>query len=296
MTGTPRETATPPGTAASRGTAVPRTVLVHPDARMLAEATAARLLTRLVDTQSEASPVHVVLTGGTVGIATFAAVAHAPARDAVDWSGVHLWWGDERFLPDGHADRNETQARAALIGPLGNALPAANVHPMRPLDEAAGIATPEDSAAAYAAELAAFAPEGAEVPTFHVLMLGMGPDGHVASLFPGHEAVGTTGVPTVGVHGSPKPPPLRISLTFEAIHAAREVWVVAAGAEKAGAVASALSDASVDVTPAAGAHGTTATLWLVDAAAAAAVGAAATNVGAAAAGVGATAVTEVDAG
>lgn len=253
-------------------TAAARTVLVHPDATVLAEATAARLITRLVDVQSAAAPVHVVLTGGTVGIRTLAAVAASPARDAVDWSGVHLWWGDERFLADGDPDRNETQARDALISALGDALPRANVHAMRALDEAAGIVTPEDSAAAYAAELAAFAPEGSDVPAFDVLMLGMGPDGHVASLFPGHEAVGTTGVPTVGVHGSPKPPPLRVSLTFEAIHAAQEVWVVAAGAEKAGAVASALADAPVEQTPAAGSRGTRATLWLVDAAAVAQVG------------------------
>lgn len=255
------------------GAGAPRTVLVHPDATVLAEATAARLITRLVDLQSAAAPVHVVLTGGTVGIRTLAAVAASPARDAVDWSGVHLWWGDERFLPDGDADRNETQARDALLDALGDALPAANVHPVRPLDEAAGVATPEDAAAAYAAELAAFAPEGADVPAFDVLMLGMGPDGHVASLFPGHEALDVTGVPTVGVHGSPKPPPLRVSLTFEALRAAREVWVVAAGAEKAAAVASALSDAPVERTPAAGARGTDRTLWLVDAAAVSEVGA-----------------------
>lgn len=260
-------------TDATGPVSAPRTVLVHPDATTLASATAARLITRLVDLQSAAAPVHVVLTGGTVGIQTLAAVAASPARGAVDWTGVHLWWGDERFLPDGDGDRNETQAREALIGPLGDALPASNVHPMRPLDAAAGIATPEDAAAAYAAELAAFAPEGTDAPTFDVLMLGMGPDGHVASLFPGHEAVGVTGVPTVGVHGSPKPPPERVSLTFETIRAAREVWVVAAGAEKADAVASALSGAPVDVTPAAGALGTEATLWLVDAAAVAQVGA-----------------------
>lgn len=246
----------------------PRRVVVHPDADVLAQATAARLLTRLVDLQSADAPVHVVLTGGTVGIRTLAAVAQSPARAAVDWSGVHLWWGDERFLADGDPERNETQAREALIGPLGDALPAANVHAVRPLDEAAGTVTPEDAAAAYAAELAAFAPDGADLPTFHVLMLGMGPDGHVASLFPGHPGVTAAGVPTVGVHDSPKPPPLRVSLTFEAIRSAREVWIVAAGEEKADAVASALSDAPVDRTPAAGALGVDATLWLVDAAAA----------------------------
>ncbi|HEY0186125.1 MAG TPA: 6-phosphogluconolactonase [Cellulomonas sp.] len=252
-----------------------RTVLVHPSAPVLAEATAARLLTRLVDLQSDRSPVHIVLTGGTVGIATLAAVASSPVREAVDWTGVHLWWGDERFLTDGDPDRNETQARDALISALGDALPAGNVHAVPALDPA-GVGTPEDAATAYAATLASYAPEGAEVPAFDVLMLGMGPDGHVASLFPGHAGLDVTGTATTGVHGSPKPPPLRVSLTFEAIRAAREVWVVAAGAEKAAAVASALSDAPVQVTPAAGALGTEATLWLVDAAAVAEVGAPAT--------------------
>ncbi|GAA3822456.1 6-phosphogluconolactonase [Cellulomonas soli] len=242
-----------------------REVVVHPDANVLAAATAARLLTHLVDTQSHRAPVHAVLTGGTVGIATLAAVAASPARDAVDWSQVHLWWGDERFLPDGDPDRNETQARGALLTALGEALPSANVHAVPALGP--DVPTPEVAAERYASELASFATDGAEVPTFDVLMLGMGPDGHVASLFPGHVALGASGVATVGVHGSPKPPPLRVSLTFEALRAARQVWVVAAGAEKADAVASALADAPVSLTPAAGAYGTERTLWLVDAAA-----------------------------
>ncbi|QTE31140.1 6-phosphogluconolactonase [Pengzhenrongella sicca] len=249
-----------------------RAVVVHPDAQVLAQAVAARLLTRLLDVQSVRRPAHVVLTGGTVGIALLAEAAASPLRDAVDWTGVHVWWGDERFLPAGDPDRNETQARAALLAALADVLPAANVHPM-PASDAPGIGSPEESAAAYAAELAAFAPAadgagGPRVPAFDVLLLGMGPDGHVASLFPGHEALVVTGVSTVGVHGSPKPPPLRVSLTFDAIHAARQVWVVAAGAEKAAAVAAALGGAGVDQTPAAAATGAT-TLWLVDAAASA---------------------------
>lgn len=243
-----------------------RLVVVHPDAAVLAEATAARLLTRILDVQSERSPVHVVLTGGTVGIATLAGVARNPVRAAVDWSQVHLWWGDERFLPDGDPDRNETQAREALIDSLGDALPAANVHPIPALD--AVTATPELSAAQYADELARWAAPGALAPAFDVLLLGMGPDGHVASLFPGHPALAAAGVAAVGVHGSPKPPPQRVSLTFDAIGAAREVWVVAAGPEKAPAVASALSGGPVEQTPAGGAHGQERTLWLLDAAAA----------------------------
>ncbi|AEI12158.1 6-phosphogluconolactonase [Cellulomonas gilvus] len=242
-----------------------RDVVVHPDATVLAEATAARLLTALLDAQSHRAPLHVVVTGGTVGIRTLEAVAASPVRDAVDWSQVHVWWGDERFLPTGDPDRNETQARTALLDALGGALTDAHVHPMpAPTDE---TPTPEAAAEAYAGELARWAAPGARTPAFDVLLLGMGPDGHVASLFPGHDAVHTTGRSTVGVHGSPKPPPLRVSLTFEAIRAAREVWVVAAGAEKAAAVASALSDAPVEQTPASGALGRRRTLWLVDVAA-----------------------------
>ncbi|WP_298459936.1 6-phosphogluconolactonase [uncultured Cellulomonas sp.] len=247
-----------------------RAVVVHPDADLLAEAVAARLLTRVLDLQSVRRPVHVVLTGGTVGIKTLAAVARNPVRDAVDWTGVHLWWGDERFVPDGDAERNETQARDALIDALGDALPSQNVHPIPASD--AGAATPEHAAEQYAAELARFASaEAADlaVPAFDVALFGMGPDGHVASLFPGHDALGVTGTAAVGVHGSPKPPPERVSLTFDAIRSAREVWVVAAGAEKADAVASALAGAAVDQTPAAGAVGHERTLWLLDAAAAA---------------------------
>ncbi|WP_425953788.1 6-phosphogluconolactonase [Xylanimonas sp. McL0601] len=242
-----------------------RLVVVHPDVDVLAEAAAARLLTRILDVQSVRRPVHVVLTGGTVGIRALAAAAASPLVAAVDWSGVHLWWGDERFLPTGDADRNETQARAAMIDALVTSagLPEANVHPVAGPDTAG---SPEESAAAYAAELAAQADDGAPVPAFDVLLLGMGPDGHVASLFPGHEALGATGA-TVGVHGSPKPPAERVSLTFDAINAAREVWVVAAGAEKAEQAAAALAGQPVAEVPASGVAGTDRTLWLLDTAA-----------------------------
>ncbi|MEU2200294.1 6-phosphogluconolactonase [Isoptericola sp. NPDC019482] len=254
-------------------------VVVHPDPTVLAEAAAARLLTRLLDAQSVRTPVHAVLTGGTVGIKTLAAVAASPLRAAVDWSGVHLWWGDERFLPDGDPDRNETQARAALVDALvaDSGLPAENVHAMPALGAVAGgatVETPEQSAAAYADELAAFAGAPAAgsqepaVPEFDVLLLGMGPDGHVASLFPGHDGLDARGA-TVGVHGSPKPPPERVSLTFDSLRRAREVWVVAAGAEKAAQAAAALAGGAVTDVPAAGARGTERTLWLLDAAAAA---------------------------
>ena len=258
-----------------------RTVVVHPDAETLARATAARLLLRLLDAQSTHRPVHVALTGGTVGIRTLAEVAASPLRDAVDWSGVHVWWGDERFLPDGDAERNETQARDALLGVLvaEAGLPEDNVHPMPAAD---AVATPEDAAEKYAATLASFAGAGAEpavadgasddagpaVPRFDVVVLGMGPDGHVASLFPGQGTIDVVDRTVVGVHDSPKPPPLRVSLTFPAIEAAEEVWLVVGGADKAPAVRRALGGDDVHATPAAGAVGRRRTLWLLDAAAA----------------------------
>ena len=248
----------------------PATVVVHADAALLAEAAAARLVTRLVDAQATRGRAHVVVTGGGVGTATLKALANTPARDAVDWSAVDVWWGDERFLPVGDPDRNETQARDALLDHVP--LDPARVHPMPALGEPWGDDV-DAAAAAYAEELRAAArpEERLGVPTFDVVMLGVGPDGHVASLFPEHPALHEADRTVVGVRGSPKPPPVRISLTMPVIRSAGEVWLLAAGAEKATAVALALSGAGEVAVPAAGARGQRATLWLLDRSAAAKV-------------------------
>lgn len=127
-------------------------------------------------------------------------------------------------------------------------------------------ASVEDAASAYADELAAAArPEGygEAVPRFDVLLLGIGPEGHVASIFPESPAAYDER-PVVAVHGSPKPPPVRLSLTFPALRAAREVWVLAAGAEKAAAVRLVLYGAGPVQVPAAGARGRERTLLLLD--------------------------------
>ncbi|GII79279.1 6-phosphogluconolactonase [Sphaerisporangium rufum] len=240
------------------------TVLVHRDAGVLAQAVAARLITRLVDAQAARGSAHLVLTGGGMGIATLAAVAATPARDAVDWRRLDIWWGDERFLPAGDPERNETGARQALLDQVG--VDPARVHPMAGPDS--GL-TPEESAAWYAEELAAAArPEDhGPVPSFDVLLLGVGPDGHVASLFPEMPALHDER-PVTAVHGSPKPPPTRITLTRPSIAAAREVWLVAAGADKATAVHLALQGAGPIQVPAAGARGRAGTLFMLDRAAA----------------------------
>ncbi|MFF4542529.1 6-phosphogluconolactonase [Streptomyces aureus] len=242
-------------------------LVVHRDKELMAEAAAARLITKIVDAQASRGYASIVLTGGRNGNGLLAALASAPARDAVDWARLDLWWGDERYLPEGDPDRNDTQARAALLDAVP--LDPARVHPMPASDGPYG-ADVEAAAEAYAAELAkAAGPENhGPVPVFDVLMLGVGPDTHVASLFPELPAVRETERTVVGVHGAPKPPPTRISLTLPAIRSAREVWLLAAGEDKAQAAAIALSGAGEIQAPAAGAYGRARTLWLLDAAAA----------------------------
>ena len=245
----------------------PPLVVVHRDAVLLARAVAARLVTALVDAQAARGTASVVLTGGGIGIATLREIAASPARDAVDWGALDIWWGDERFLPAAHPERNDVQAREALLDAVD--VDPARVHPMGASDGPDGDDV-DAAAEAYAAALAAAArPEDhGPVPTFDVLLLGVGAEGHIASLFPGSPALYDDRL-VVPVRGAPKPPPTRLSLSLRAINAAREVWVVAAGQEKAGAARLALGGAGATAVPAAGAEGKSRTLWLLDAPAAA---------------------------
>jgi len=241
-------------------------VVVVPDADVLAAAVAARLIVKIIDAQAERGWADVVLTGGRVAAKVLRSVKELPAADAVDWARVDLWWGDERFLPAGHPDRNETQAREALLDALP--LEPARVHAMPASDGPDGDDA-KAAAARYARELAAAAkPGSSELPHFDVLMLGVGEDGHVASIFPEHPVGYETGT-TAAVHNSPKPPPTRVTLTMPTIQTAEEVWLIAAGKDKAAPVGMAIEGAGPKQLPAAGAVGTDKTLWLLDRAAAA---------------------------
>lgn len=235
-----------------------RRVLVHPDAASLAASAAARFLTKVIDLLDERETVEVCLTGGSSGIAVLAAIAQNPARDGIDWSRVRFWWGDERYLPRGDADRNETQARAALLDLLP--VPPENLHPFSAPGE---YETIQDAADAYAEEL------GDTV--FDITFLGVGPDGHVASLFPDHATVLETAAKVVAETASPKPPPERLSLTLPVINSSERIWLVLAGADKAGALGLALADANVASVPVAGVHGRKRTVFFVDQEAAAEV-------------------------
>ena len=242
-------------------------VVVEADADALAGTVGAALVARLAAAQAVHGTASVVLTGGGVGIAVLehvARLAEEPIRETVDWEHVDIWWGDERYVPADSDERNEKQARDALLAGVG--VPEHRIHAMPPAD-ADDVRTPEDGAAWYAQQLAAAAGDAGGMPRFDVLLLGMGPEGHTASIFPDSPAV-RDDRPVFAVRDCPKPPPTRISLGFSAINTAEEIWLVVTGEGKAPAVAQALAGADPAELPVAGVHGRRATRWLLDAAAA----------------------------
>jgi 6-phosphogluconolactonase len=245
-------------------------VVVEADADSLARTVAAALVARLAAAQAVHGRASVVVTGGGVGIAVLehvAGLAEEPIRETVDWEEVDVWWGDERFVPADSDDRNEKQAREALLARVG--VPDHRIHAMPPSDGEFG--TPEEAAEWYAGELAEAAGESGGVPRFDVLLLGMGPEGHTASIFPDSPAASDDRA-VFAVRDCPKPPPTRVSLGFSAINTAEEIWMIVAGEEKAEAVAKCLDgDTGPDQLPAGRVHGTRATRWLLDEAAAGAL-------------------------
>lgn len=243
-----------------------RRVLVHPDKASLAGSVAARFITKVIDIIEDKGEATIVLTGGTMGGAILEAVRDSAARDSIDWSRVNVWWGDERWVARDDSDRNEKQAREALLDHV--ALDESRVHPFPAAGEGLEL---DDAAALYAAELSANAPEGSDLPAFDITFLGMGPDGHIASLFPNRGGIREENLSVISVRNSPKPPPERLSLTLPVINSSLRVWVVVAGADKASALGLTLADVSVHEVPSSGAQGRKRTLFFVDSEAAAEV-------------------------
>ncbi len=238
-------------------------VEVFPQTQALIEAAGKRLVDTIQSAMMARGRALVVLTGGSNGIALLEQLGAEAGR--IDWSKVHLFWGDERYVAETDDERNDKQAREALIDRID--IPPGQVHAMPASDGEFG----DDLAAAalaYEQVLAANADPGQAVPNFDVHLLGMGPEGHVNSLFPDSGAVRETARMVVPVHDSPKPPPQRITLTLPAVQRSREVWLIVSGEGKAEAVAAAVGGAPPASVPAAGAVGLETTLWLVDEAAA----------------------------
>ncbi len=231
----------------------------YPDPTALVTAAGDRLVGAINAAVQARGRALIALTGGGTGIAMLKRVGEH--GEQIDWSKVHLFWGDERYVPEDDDDRNEKQAREALLDHID--IPAANVHAMPASDGEFGDDL-DAAALAYEHVLAANAEDGGPAPNFDVHLLGMGGEGHINSLFPDSPAVRETSRLVVGVPDSPKPPPRRITLTLPAVQRSREVWLVVSGAGKADAVAAAVGGANPVDVPAAGAVGRGATVWLLD--------------------------------
>jgi 6-phosphogluconolactonase len=237
-------------------------LIVQPTADQLAADVAVRAMSTLARAQQNRGRAALALTAGSIMEQVWSAMAASPARDSVDWSRVDVFWADERYVPADSDDRNDGPANRLLFSRAPFA--EARRFPMPASDS--GYRTLDDAAAGYAEQLArARRPDDPdELPHFDVLLLGVGPDGHCASLFPEHPSAYDESGPVIAVRNSPKPPPLRISLSFAGLAAANEIWFVVSGAGKARAVALALSGAGRVQVPSAGPRGRFRTLWLVD--------------------------------
>lgn len=243
-----------------------------PDQTTLANELAVGFVSSIQKVLTEGDQAHISLTGGTMGSKILEAAGELPAIKEIDWSRVHFWWSDERFVPTGHEDRNSQQAADALLASLD--IPADNLHMMGASDQ---FDTAEKAAEAYRQELKKFAPAGAEYPTFDLTLLGMGPDGHIASLFPNRPEIHEEEAITLAVHDSPKPPPHRVTLTRPVICNSQQIWFMVSGEDKNAPLtrvmkASSVKDGEISAdilteTPAAGARGLEKTIIWADAAA-----------------------------
>jgi 6-phosphogluconolactonase len=193
----------------------------------------------------------VAITGGTVGIATLAEIAAHERATSFDFNRVNFWWGDERFVASDSADRNAVQARNALFSKIQ--IDSAMLHEFPSADNDLTLDEAAEQFAAYVSEIR---------PQFDLVFLGMGPDGHINSLFPG-KPTPAPGVQIIAEHDSPKPPPKRLSFTYEAMNAADEIWFTVAGADKADAVFVAFGDDPTSL-PVGRVQGISKTVWFVD--------------------------------
>ena len=200
-------------------------LVLFPDATALCEGVAARWLDDVAAAARAGELYRVALPGGRIA-KTFMECAAKTAREArLPFGHVEFFWGDERCVPPDHADSNFLLASDALLRPLGIA--GSRIHRMR------GELDPAKAAEIAEAELRSVCPSAPDgQPRLDLVILGMGEDAHVASLFPGAPSSVTaatgTCIPVIG----PKPPPQRITLTFPAIRAAKAVWVLVTGQAK----------------------------------------------------------------
>ncbi len=205
------------------------------DAEQISRAAAAEFVRLAREAIAARGRFTVAMAGGSTPKRMYELLADEPLRDEVEWSKVEFFWGDERAVPPDHKDSNFLTADEALLRKL--ALLPERVHRMQ-----ADRADRDAAAADYQRELARVfgADPNGPPPAFDLVLLGMGPDGHTASLFPGNAALRETNRWAVPVAHAPKPPPDRLTLTYPILNAARQVLFLVGGADKAPVLAEVL--------------------------------------------------------
>lgn len=194
---------------------------------------AERSATRIAEAIAARGRCTIVLAGGNTPAGMYRRLAAEPLRSTIDWSRVIVLWGDERYVPLDHADSNYRVAHETLLTAVP--LLPAQLFPMPVWRE-----NPHEAAQSYAHDVTAqLAAGGGQLD---LVLLGMGPDGHTASLFPLHPALTTTDLVTV-VRDAPKPPPLRLTLALPALNTARHVLFLVTGSDKAATLRAVLDGA-----------------------------------------------------
>jgi 6-phosphogluconolactonase len=216
----------------------------------LTDGAARALLEALIVLQADGGVAELCLTGGRIANRVYERLGSMVEGSALDPGRLELWWGDELFVPTDDPARNAGRTLSLLAGRFP--LDPARTHPMPSADGAVDNA---NSAASYAKELGD--------TRFDICLLGLGEDGHVAGIHPGHPSFEPTTHTVIAVNDAPKQPAQGISVSMETIRGSREVWFLVSGAEKAAALARAFADDPA--VPGGVARGTSRTLWFVDA-------------------------------
>ena len=195
------------------------------DSEEVARRAADVLAWRIGDARTNGRDVHIALAGGSTPRRAYELLGDMEGS----WSHVHLWLGDERCVPEDDPDANVRMVRESLLAGARDGAPV--LHPV-PSPE-----VPEDAAWLYGLEVLSHMPEA----VFDIVLLGMGPDGHTCSLFPGHPVLDVREAPVAPVRDSPKPPPERVTLTLPVLRDARFTLLLATGAGKRDALAAVLA-------------------------------------------------------
>jgi 6-phosphogluconolactonase len=221
-------------------------LIVGADAVELTKTLASDVIDVLAGAIAEHGAANLAVSGGSLATVVVPAMVELGNARDLDWSHVHVWFVDERFVDRGTDERNATPVVAAMRHATD--FPASQLHIAAGRDLGMSLA---EAAAEYEQRLIRHVPvrESNGVPSLDLALLGMGPDGHTASLFPGRLPAETSAL-AVAVDDSPKPPPMRVTLTYRMLDAAARCWVFATGAEKHSALALARTgNASAEESP-----------------------------------------------